>query len=179
MTKKFFVSGLALGLGLSTTAIGQERDDTQKGVAVTLTGCVITDKENSFVLTQVKQLSGPRSTTSSPTPAAMSGMEGGGPNEVTYWLSNDSVKLMRGHLGHRVRVTGVLTEVTTGTVQIKQEPGKPGPDNTVKIESEGKEASGKTDTPVGGPVVKSDTTQAVTIHQVKVDTVKLLAKTCS
>ena len=98
------------------------------------------------------------------------------------WLSHDSVKLMRGHLGHKVEVTGVITDLSTGTVRLKQEPGKPGPDNDTKIEvnARDKEATGKTDLPVGSaPITKSDKTTTLPVRRVKVDTVKMIAATCS
>jgi hypothetical protein len=182
MTNRFLLGSLAVGLGLSTVAVAQEPGkDALKGAEVTLTGCVATDKENSFVLTNVEEVSAPRSTTSTATPMAMSGMEGGGPNEVIYWLSHDSVKLMRGHLGHKVEVTGIITDLSMGTVRVKQEPGKAGPDNKIEVEARGKEATAETDKPVGsGPVavVKSDVTHSLPVRRVKVETVKLLANTC-
>lgn len=182
-----YLSSLAVGLTLASAALAQEpAKDGVKGASVTLIGCVVTDKEDSFVLTQVKEISGvPTAQGTNPTPGAMSGMKDGGPaGDVIYWLSHDSVKLMRGHLGHKVEVTGVITDLSTGTVRIKQEPGKPGPDNDTKIEvnARGKEASGKTEEPVGsGPdsLVKSDKTQTLPVRRVKVDTVKLVSATCS
>ena len=185
MMSKSYLSSLALGLGLATVAVAEapsKDKDSVKGAAVTISGCVVTDKENSFVLSHVEEVSGPNSPkASSPTAAAMTGMKGGGPSEVIYWLSEDSVKLMRGHVGHKVQVTGVITDLSTGTVRVKQEPGKPGPDNDNKIEvtARGKESTGKTDKPLGsGPAVKSDETQTLPVRRVKVDTVKMLAATC-
>ncbi len=180
---KFFLGSLALGLGLATVAVAEgPSNDSVKGAAVTISGCVATDKENSFVLTHVQEISGPRSTTgSSPTTGAMTGMKGGGPSEVIYWLSEDSVKLMRGHLGHKVQVTGIITDLSTGTVRVKQEPGKPGPhnDNKVEVAARDKEATAETDKPVSsGPVAKSDQTQTLPVRRVKVDTVKVVAATC-
>jgi hypothetical protein len=175
------MSGLAISLGFSTAVIAQ---DTVKGSSVTISGCVATDKENSFVLTHVEEISALRSTTSSATPAAMSGMKGGGPSEVIYWLSEDSVKLMRGHLGHKVEVTGIITDLSTGTLRVKQEPGKPGEnnDNKIEISARDKESTVKTDKPVAsgpGALVKTDVTQTLPVRRVKVDTVKMIAATCS
>ena len=122
---------------------------------------------------------------SRPTTGAMSGMKDGGPsNNVIYWLSHDSVSLMRGHLGHKVEVKGVITDLSTGTLRVKQDPGKPGPnnDNKIEVNARGKEATGKTDKPVGaGPDagVKSDTTTTLPVRRVKVDTVKMISATCS
>lgn len=180
MMNKIFLSSLALGL--ATVAVAQQpSNESAKGSAVTISGCVVTDKENSFILTHVEELSGPSSSTSTATPAAMSGMQGGGPNEVIYWLSHDSVKMMRGHLGHKVQVTGTITDVSDGTLRVKQEPGKPGPDNRIEVKARGKEVTAETDMSVTSgptPAVKSDQTQALPVRRVKVDTVKMLAKTC-
>jgi hypothetical protein len=185
MSKFFLKSSLAVGLGLATLAAADKpatqavKGSAVKGSAVTISGCVITDKQNSFVLTHVEEISGPRSPVSTPVLGA-TGMEGGGA-EVIYWLSQDSVKLMRGHLGHKVQVTGTITDLSTGTVRVKEEPGKPGPDTKIEVAARGKEAHGKTDTPVEAgtaPVAKSDETKTLPVRRVKVDTVKLLATTC-
>src|SRR5207247_10052847 len=98
-----------------------------------------------------------------------------------YLLSHESVPLMRGHLGHKVQVTGTITDLSSGTVRIKQEPGKPGPDNKITVEARGKEASAKTETSVKAgpaPVGKSDEEKNLPVRRVKVDTVKVLSTTC-
>lgn len=178
---KFLSTTLALSLGFTTVAVAHESSkDSVKGSTVTISGCVVTDKENSFVLTNVEEISGPTSSVPNATLDGMAGLKGGAPG-VIYWLSQDSVKLMRGHLGHKVQVTGAITDVSSGTVQVKQEPGKAGPDNTVKVEARDKEASAKTDEPVvAGPAakVKTEETQTLPVRRVKVDTVKMLAPTC-
>lgn len=184
MMTKFLSSGMALGLGLAAVAGANETPkDSVVGAKVKLTACVITDKDNSFILTHVDEIYGPKSTTSSPTPMAMSGMKDGGPNEVIYWLSSDSVKKMRGHLGHKVEVMGEITDVSMGTIRTVQYTDKPGANNDTKVEidARGKESDAKTDRPVdSGPVpeVKSDDTQKLPVRRVKVKSVKVLAKTC-
>ena len=178
---RFLLGGLALGLGLATASVAQDSGkDSVKGLSMTITGCVVTGKEDSFVLTNVEEISGPTSTGPNATLDAMEGLKGGAPG-VIYWLSQDSVKLMRGHLGHKVQVTGTITDVSTGTLKVKQEPGKDGPDNSVKVEARDKESSGKTDEPVvtGPPsMVKTEGTQTLPVRRIKVDTVKMLAPTC-
>jgi hypothetical protein len=180
MSKFFLTSSLALGLGLGTLAAAEEpKTDAVKGSPVTISGCVVSDKTHSFVLTHVEEISGPRSAASTPV-LGETGMERSG-GDLVYWLSHDSVKLMRGHLGHKVQVTGTITDVSTGTVRLKQEPGKPGPDNKIEVAARGKEATAKTDTPVKPgppPAGKSDETKTVPVRRVKVDTVKMLAETC-
>jgi hypothetical protein len=177
---KFLTSSLFLGLGLATVAAAEKPStDAVKGAAVTVTGCVVSDKEHSFVLTNVQEISGPRSAASTPV-LGEKGLEGGGPGLI-YWFSHDSVKLMRGHLGHKVEVSGTITDLSTGTVRIKQEPGKPGPDNKIEVEARGKEAEAKTDMPVKPApesMTKSDEKNTLPVRRVKVDTVKMLAATC-
>jgi hypothetical protein len=93
---------------------------------------VVDGKDNSYVLTHVAEVSGPGTTVSAPTLKAMSGVQGGG-QDVIYWLSSDSIKLVKEHVGHKVEVTGVITKESTGTVRFKQEPGKSGADNKVEV----------------------------------------------
>jgi hypothetical protein len=175
---KFLSTGLALGLAAVASAQDSGKDSV-KGSLVTISGCVVTGKEDSFVLTHVEEIAGPTSAAPNATLDAMAGLKGGAPG-VIYWLSEDSVKLMRGHLGHKVQVRGTITDVSAGTLTVKQEPGKEGPDNTVKVEARDKESSGKTDEPmVTGPKVKMEEAQKLPVRRVKVDTVKMLAPTCS
>jgi hypothetical protein len=71
--------------------------------------------------------------------------------------------------------------VSDGTIKVKQEPGKVGPDNTVKIEAREKDATAKTDQPVvAGPpaTVKTEATRALPVRRIKVDTVKMVANVC-
>jgi hypothetical protein len=183
--RKLLPTSLAMSLGFATLAAAQPVDDSVKGMNVTLSGCVATDKEDSFILTHVSEVSGPKTPVSTPTTltiGAMSGVTGGG-NETVYWLSSDSVKLMRGHVGHKVQVTGVITEVTMGTLRIKQDPGKPGAnnDNKVEVEKGDKKAGGETEAPVKPgptPLVKTDEKQSLPVRRVKVDSFKVLAPTC-
>jgi len=178
---RYLVSGLALGLGFANVAVAHASDnDAVKGSPVTIAGCVVTNKENSFVLTQVEEVSGPTSAGTSPTLESMDGLKGASPG-VIYWLSEDSVKMMRGHLGHKVQVTGTITDVSSGTLKVKQEPGKEGPDNTVKVEARDKEATAKTDMPVTSgpqPTAKVEEKKTMPVRRVKVDTVKMLSETC-
>ena len=176
----FLTTTLALGLGLTTPSDVKTDKDALKGANVTISGCVVTDKDSSFVLTQVEEVAGPTSAVPNATLDAMSGLKGGAPGAI-YWLSKDSVKLMRGHVGHKVQVTGTITDVSSGTVQLKQEPGKEGPNNTIKVEARDKEATAKTDEPLVTGLAayeKLDETKTMPVRRVKVETVKMLAETC-
>jgi hypothetical protein len=180
--KKFFWCTLALAAGLAATvgAAGQGRSAIE-GSPISITGCVAASDSGSFVLTHVQKASEPGQSTTGAVLGA-TGMENAS-GEVIYWLSKDSVKRMRGHVGHRVEVTGTITDVSTGTVQVKQEPGKPGPDNKVEVDARGKSASGKTDRPVEpGPAprlgMKTEEKTTLPVHRIKVATVKMIAPTC-
>jgi hypothetical protein len=178
--KTFLLCGsVVLGLGLAAAA-GAASEDV-KGSPVTITGCVAGSDSDSFVLTHVQKVS---PDTAAPT-GAMLGANGMTTNEpeVLYWLSKDSIKKMRGHVGHRVEVTGTITDVSTGTVKVKQQPGKPGPDNKVEVDARGKDASVKTDRPVepGAPPAPGTTVvekKTLPTYRVDVDTVRMIAATC-
>ena len=57
---------------------------------------------------------------------------------MIYWLSKDSVKKMRGLAGQQVEVMGTVTDVSMGTVKVRQEPGKDGRDNKVEVDARGR-----------------------------------------
>lgn len=181
--KKFLLGGsLALALGFATLTTAEEPGSAAvKGSLVTITGCVADSDSDSFVLTHVQKTS-PDGTPSTDAVLGATGMEPG-PGERIYWLSKDSVKLMRGHVGHKVEVTGTITDVSRGTVEVQQEPGKPGPDNKVEVEARGKDAEAKTDRPVEpgpppAPRVKVETKKSLPVHRIDVATVKMIAATC-
>jgi hypothetical protein len=174
--------GLALGLGLAVVAGAAEPDPTMKGSVVTITGCVAGSDSDSFVLTHVQKVA-PDGTPIPNAPAlGATGMEGGS-GEVIYWLSKDSVKKMRGHVGHQVEVTGPITDVSTGTVRVRQEPGKEGRDNKVEVDARGKDASAKTERPVEpgpppAPGTKVVEKKTLPTYRIQVETVKMIAATC-
>lgn len=175
--KKLFLGSLVLGLAASVGAAEQNRAAVE-GSPVTISGCVAASDSDSFVLTHVQKAGEPGSGAA----LGATGMESGSA-EVIYWLSKDSVKKMRGHVGHKVEVTGTITDVSTGTVQVKQEPGKAGPDNKVEVDARGKDASAKTDRPVEpGPKppqgMKTEVNKTLPVHRIDVATVKMIAATC-
>lgn len=178
--QKFVLCSLAVGL--AATVGSGERDRTAvEGSSVTITGCVAASDNDSFVLTHVQRAT----EAGKPGTGAVLGAFGmeNASGEVIYWLSKDSVKRMRGHVGRRVEVTGTITDVSTGTVQVQQEPGKLGPDNKVEVDARGKSASGRTDRPVEpgpspGHGVKRDEKKTLPVHRIDVDTVKVIAPTC-
>jgi hypothetical protein len=153
-----------------------------KGSVVTITGCVAGSDSDSFVLTHVQKLSPDGAPIANGPVFGANGMESG-PGEVIYWLSHDSVKKMRGHVGHRVEVMGTVTDLSMGTVDVTKEPGKPGPDNKVEVAARGKEASAQTDRPVEpgpppAPGTKIEEKKTLPTYRVEVETVKMIATTC-
>jgi hypothetical protein len=174
-------TSLALALGLTAVVAAAETPEAVKGSPVTITGCVAESDSDSFVLTHVQNISEPGAVARNVSLGA-TGLQGGSA-EVIYWLSKDSIKKMRGHVGQRVEVTGTITDVSTGTVEIKKEPGKDGPDNKVEVDARGKDASAKTDRPVEPgdpppPGVKVEKKKTLPVHRIKVDTVRMVSATC-
>jgi hypothetical protein len=166
----------AAGLASAGAAEEPATEAAVQGDLVTLTGCVADASSDDFVLTHVQRVS-------PPGPQVMvlgaRGMELA-PGEPVYWLSKDSVKRLRGHRGHKVEVTGTITDVSTGRLQIKHDPGRPGPDTKLEIDARGKDASARTDTPLdaASPGKKADKTKSVPVHRIAVDSVKMIASTC-
>jgi hypothetical protein len=174
------VGGLALGL--TAFAGATEPDPNMKGNVLTLSGCVANSDSDSFVLTHVQKVSSDGAPVPNGQVLGAHGMEGG-PEEVIYWLSKDSVKKMQGLAGHQVEVTGTVTDVSTGTVKVRQEPGKDGRDNKVEVEARGKDASAKTEKAVepGPPVpagMKVKEKKTLPAYRIQVDTVRDIAANC-
>jgi len=174
------VGGLALGL--AAVAGAADPDPAMKGAVVTITGCVAGSDSDSFVLTHVQKVSQEGAPLASAPALGASGMEGGS-DEAIYWLSKDSVKKMRGHVGHQVEVTGPITDVSMGTVKVREEPGKEGRDNKVEVDARGKEASAKTERPVEpgpppAPGTRVEKTKTLPTYRIQVDTVRMVAATC-
>jgi hypothetical protein len=181
MKNSFALAGLVLGL--AAVAGAADPDPNMKGSLVTLTGCVAGSDSDSFVLTHVQKVSPDGAPIPNAAPAlGAHGMEGGS-EEVIYWLSKDSVKKMRGLTGQRVEVTGTITDISTGTVKVRQEPGKDGRDNKVEVDARGKDASAKTEQPVAAgaapPVgMKVKEKKTLPTYRVQVDTVRSIAPSC-
>ena len=178
--KQVFLCSLALAAAATAGAFEHPRDGVE-GSIITITGCVAGSDSDSFVLTHVQKV-GETAATSTGAMLGATGMEPSA-NEVIYWLSKDSIKKMRGHVGHKVEVMGKITDVSTGTVQVRQEPGKSGPDNKVEVDARGKDASAKTDRAVepGAPVrtgTRVDEKKTMPVHRIDVDTVRMIAATC-
>jgi hypothetical protein len=174
------LSGLAIGL--AAVAGAAEPDPVVKGSVVTLIGCVVASDSDSFVLSHVQKVSPDGAPIPNGQMLGAHGMEGG-PEEVIYWLSKDSVKKMQGLAAHQVEVTGTVTDVSMGTVKVRQEPGRDGRDNKVEVEARGKDATGKTERAVEpGPPVAAGTkvkeTKTLPTYRIQVDTVRDITASC-
>ena len=183
MKKLLSCTAPLLALAFTTPAAAA---DTQspfglvKGTPVTIQACVADADSDDYVLTHVQTLK--PTLKSGGAVLGATGMQPAGEQPV-FWLSKNSVKRMREHLGHKVEVSGTITDVSMGTVQVRKEPGKEGPDNKVEVDARGKDASGKTDRPVGtGPAavpgMKVEEKKSMPVHRIAVDTVKMVAATC-
>jgi hypothetical protein len=180
MKNLLWAGGLAFGL--AALAGANEPDPTMKGSVVTITGCVAGSDSDSFVLTHVQKVSPEGAPIATGASLGAHGMEGGA-DEVIYWLSKDSVKKMRGLAGQQVEVMGTVTDVSMGTVKVRQEPGKDGRDNKVEVDARGKDASAKTEKAVepGPPVpagMKVKETKTLPTYRIQVDTVRTIATNC-
>ena len=175
MRRSVSCAGLALGCCLAVAASAAD-DPAVKGSVVTITGCVESSEHDSFVMTHVQRMSAAGSPVAAESVLGATGME----PERIYWLSKDSVKTIREHVGHKVEVTGTVTDLSRGTVEIEKEHGKR---NKVEVEARGKEAEAKTNRPVEpgdppAPRMKVEKTKNLPVSRVKVDTVKMLSATC-
>lgn len=123
MTKRNALAIVVLGIAAANTPVvlsGQRAGQTV-GQEVTLSSCVEAgQKPDTFVLTHTADV---------PVHPASSG-------RVVYWL--DTVKPLREHIGHQVRVKGTITEVKQNEMEVKLgEDGKGG--WTVEIEGPGRD----------------------------------------
>lgn len=123
MTKRNALAIVVLGIAAANTPVvlsGQRAGHTV-GQEVTLSSCVEAgQKPDTFVLTHTADV---------PVHPASSG-------RVVYWL--DTVKPLREHIGHQVRVKGTITEVKQNEMEVKLgEDGKGG--WTVEIEGPGRD----------------------------------------
>ena len=121
MQKALAVVALGITTANTPTSASQHAGHYSAGQEVTLSSCVEAgQKPDTFVLTQTADV---------PVHPATLG-------RVVYWL--DTVKAFREHVGHQVRVKGVITEVKQNEMEVKLgEDGKGG--WTVEIEGPGRD----------------------------------------
>lgn len=113
------IGGLTMGTAVSAQP-GSAKEHTV-GRNVTLTSCVTKGQTaDTFVLTQTADV---------PVHPATMG-------RVVYWL--DSVKPIRAHVGHQVRITGKITGVEQSQMEVKLGEDEKG-GWTVEIEGPGKD----------------------------------------
>ena len=166
---KFAIPALCCSciIGVAAWAGAQDKPmDKPMGKEMKVTGCVAAGADaDHFVLNDATMGGGDKAMKADMKP-------------MSYALMGGNLKP---HVGHKVEVTGTITDVSTGTLRVKQEPGKPGPDNKVVVKAQGKEATVETDRPVtpgSPPAMKTDQKQTLPVRRVKVDTVKMVSETC-
>ena len=141
----------------------QEKKWGTVGQAVTLTSCVEKGhRADTFILTHVADV---------PVHPATMG-------KVVYWL--DSVKELRKHVGHQVRVIGAITEVKQGEMEVKA-----GDDSKggwyVEIEGPGKDvettpSKAGVESTAGRQSGKNDV--KTTLVRLKVNEITMVAASC-
>ena len=122
MTKRNALAIVVLGIAAANTPLlSSGQHERTVGQEVMLSSCVEAgQKPDTFVLTHTADV---------PVHPASSG-------RVVYWL--DTVKPLREHVGHQVRVKGTITDVKQNEMEVKLgEDGKGG--WTVEIEGPGRD----------------------------------------
>jgi hypothetical protein len=129
--------------------------------SVTITGCVQQgDTSNTYVLTNLAETS----------PRAQN------PAHDIYWLT--STTGLHAQVGHKVQVTGLVSEDAGQTGKIKVKTAANG-DETLAIEASGKKAEIKVDAPDGVSGEKSKSEVSKPAHTMHVQSIKMLAPSCT
>jgi hypothetical protein len=129
---------------------------------VTITGCVQQGGHpDSYVLTSLEATA----------PQAQN------PAEDIYWLT--STKGLRGHVGHKVQVTGLVSaEDDAGkTGKVKVQSAANG-DEKIAVETPTNKAEAKIDAPAGTSGVKSKSEISLPVRTLHVRSIKMLASSC-
>lgn len=152
------------GFAAHSAVVGGQTPDARQrtvGQNVTLSSCVErAEKPDTFILTHVADV---------PVHAAIMG-------RVVYWL--DSVKDLRAHVGHQIRVVGTITEVKPGEMEVKLgDDGKGG--WAVEIEGPGRDARTTPDKAgVSTPRESGKQDIKTTLVKLKVNEVTMVAASC-
>jgi hypothetical protein len=146
---------LAAALALSGVLAADEANLTKD--PVTITGCLHAGQQaDSFVLTDVTDTKGVAA-------------------QVIYWLS--STDGLKAHVGKRISVTGPVVKVSSGEVEIKNDPAKD-PQAKVEIKARGKEVDARTSSASVTTGEKSKTEEKRPVHRIKVVSVTEVSGTC-
>jgi len=135
----------------------------QDDIRVTITGCVVDGDEGSFILTNVREMSGGKMI----------------PTTSLYWLS--TTKGLKEQVGHTVEVTGTFSpsrdEGKTGTIEITAETATG--EQTITVDSGSRQAEATTSTPVavGTTGVKTEITKPY--RRLEVQNLKQLSERCT
>lgn len=155
-------AGLCAVAAAAAEAPETRQSPSTSGQQVTLTACVEkAQKPESFILTHVADV---------PVHPATSG-------PVVYWL--DTVKDLRAHIGHQVRIAGTITEVKPGEMEVKRgDDGKGG--WLVEIEGPGRDVKTTPDKAgTSGEGRTSDKNDIkTTLVKLKVSEITMVSATC-
>lgn len=130
-------------------------------VRVRITGCVMDGDDDTFVLTNVQEMSGGKMR----------------PTESIYWLS--TTKGLKEQVGHKVEVNGTFSpsrdEGKTGTIKTESDPATG--EQTIKLENGAKKVEATTGTSGSSTTsVKTEITKPY--RRLQVQSLKMLARTC-
>ncbi len=155
-------AGFVVMTTVAVTVQEQPASTHAVGKAVTLTSCVEKgEKPDTFVLTQTADVPA--------HPATM--------GRVAYWL--DSVKQLREHVGHQVRVQGTITEVKPSEMEVKLGEDTQG-GWTVEIEGPGRDVRTPAGTAgvAGAGRADEEGDVKITLVKLKVTDVVMAAPSC-
>jgi hypothetical protein len=161
---RYLVVVLSVGFGIASAA-AQPQDHSAhqrtKGQSVTLMSCVEKGlKPDTFILTHTADV---------PVHPTTMG-------RVVYWL--DSVKPLRSHVGHQVRIMGTVSDVKQAEMEVKLGEDAEG-GWTVEIEGPGRDVR-TTPERAGVPTARSNqkTDIKTTLVKLKVTDITMVADRC-
>jgi len=160
------VVALTLGAGMASLSAGQQADGMkyEKGASVTLQGCVTAAKNDTYVLTNVREW-----------PAGNSDM--GKYGKRYYWIDKAG-KDMKAHLGHTIQVIGKISDVTKSEIEFKSGDAEGG--MNVEIEGPGRDVVTSAEKAQVDPASRPNKNDIpITLLKVKVDQIKMTAATCN
>jgi hypothetical protein len=152
----FAAAGLIIGSGAAAA-----QPEPTKGSSVTLTSCVEKgQRADTFVLTHVADV---------PSHPATHG------GRVVYWLDRDTAKKLKPHVGHQIRVLGVVSDVD------KREMEMTATDAGMLVEIEGpgrdvRTTPNKADVPAATAMANRDL--PTTLVKLKVNQIDMVAANC-
>ena len=152
---------IALAVGVAAfCSVGMFAADDS--VRVKITGCVKDGDGGSFVLTDVREMSGGKMR----------------PTESIYWLSTN--KGLKAEVGHRVEVSGTYSpsrdKGKTGTIAVTSDPATG--EETTEVKNGAKRAEATTGTAEGTSGVKTEVKVVQPYRRLQVEKLKTVSTRC-